>query len=116
MIRLALRIAVNAIALWVAAELIGGIELASGLGSVLLVAIIFGLVNAVVKPVATLLTLPVTLLTLGLFLLVVNAGMLGLTAWLTDSLDVDGFWPAVLGAIVVSLVSWLLSAFVPDDD
>ena len=115
-LRLALRIVVNAVSLWVAAELIDGIDLAEGIGSILFVAIVFGIVNAVIKPAAKLLALPITLLTLGLFTVVVNAAMLALTGWLTDSLDVEGFWPAVFGAIVVSVVSWVLSVFVPDDE
>lgn len=113
---LVLRIVVNGIALWAAAELIDGVDLASGFGSVLLVAVIFGIVNAVLKPVAKILTFPITIVTLGLFTLIVNAAMLWLTGWLTDDLDVDGFWPSVLGAIVVSIVSWALSIFVPDGD
>jgi len=116
MIKLAARLGVNAAALLAAAELIDGIDLSSHWKSVLFVAIVFGLVNAIIKPIAKVLTFPITLVTLGLFTLVVNATMLGLTAWLTDSLDVDGFWPAVLGAIVISVVSWVLSIFVPDDD
>lgn len=116
MIVLALRLGVNAVALWVAAELIDGIDLSSRWTSVLFVALIFGLVNAFIKPIARILTFPITLMTLGLFTLVVNATMLGLTAWFTDSLDVDGLWPALLGAFVISLVSWALSMFIPDGD
>ena len=116
MIILALRLGVNAAALWAAAELIDGIDLSSRWASVLFVAVVFGLVNAFIKPVAKVLTFPITMLTLGLFTLVVKATMLGLTAWLTDSLDVDGLWPAVLGAIVISRVRWVLSIFVPDGD
>jgi len=116
MIRLAARLGVNAAALLAAAELIDGIDLSSSWTSVLFVAIVFGLVNAVIKPIAKVLTFPITLVTLGLFTLVVNATMLGLTAWLTDAFDVDGFWPALLGAIVISVVSWVLLIFVPGDD
>lgn len=116
MIRLLLRLAVNAAALWAASSLIDGVDLASDATSVLIVSVIFGLVNAVIKPIAKILTFPITLVTLGLFTLLVNAAMLWLTAQISSSLDVDGFWPAVLGALVVSLVSWVLSVFVPDDD
>lgn len=116
MINLLIRLAVNAVALWIAAWVVGGIDLSSGFWSILLVAIIFGVVNALIKPLATLLSIPAIILTLGLFTLVVNAAMLGLTAALTDSLDIDGFWSALLGAIVISLVSWALSMFLPDDD
>src|SRR3954447_15931983 len=96
---------ITAFALWAATQLVPGIEV-RGLLSLLLAALVFGLVNAVVRPVLVLLSLPVTLLTLGLFLLVVNAAMLGLTAWLLPGFVVDGFWPAFWGAIVVSVMSW----------
>jgi putative membrane protein len=111
---LLLRWAVNAVALWVAAELISGIELADGLGRVLVVALIFGLVNALIKPLAQLLSLPLIILTVGLFALVVNALMLLLTDAISDALTIENFWYAVLGAVVISLVSWALSAFVPE--
>jgi putative membrane protein len=111
---LVIRIAVNALALWVAAEIIGGITLEEGFVKILLVAVIFGVVNAVVKPIAKLLTLPAIILTIGLFTLVINAVMLLITDWLTDALTVDGFGTALLGAIVISIVSWGLSTFLPD--
>lgn len=113
---LALRVAVNAIAVWVAASVVDGIELSSGVGPVLIVAIVFGIVNAILKPIAIVLSLPAILLSLGLFILVVNAAMLGLTAALTDSLDIDDFPAAVLGAVIISIVSWALSTFIPDDE
>ncbi len=72
----------------------------------LLTALVFGLVNAVIRPVLVLLSLPLTLVTLGLFLLVVNAAMLGLTSWLVPGFAVQGFWPALWGAVVVSIMSW----------
>ena len=96
---------ITAFALWAATQLVPGIHV-SGLVSLLFAALVFGLVNAVVRPVLVLLSLPLTLLTLGLFLLVVNAGMLGLTALLNPWFRIDGFWPAFWGAIVVSVVSW----------
>ncbi len=96
---------ITAFALWAATQLVSGIAV-RGLPSLLLAALIFGLVNAVVRPVLVLLSLPLTILTLGLFLLVINAAMLGLTAALLPGFRVDGFGPAVLGSIVVSLVSW----------
>lgn len=116
MINLALRVAVNAVALWVAARIVGGISLTESVGSVLFVAAVFGLVNGLIRPVVMFLSLPALLLSLGLFTLVVNTAMLGLTAWLTDSLAIDGFWSAFLGAIIISLVSWALSSFLPDED
>jgi putative membrane protein len=99
------RLFINAFALWIATELIPGLEV-RGFGTLLLAALIFGLVNAVVRPVAVILSLPLTLVTLGLFLLVVNAAMLGLTALLLPGFRVEGFWPALFGAITVSIVSW----------
>ena len=96
---------ITAFALWAATQLVPGIHV-SGLVSLLFAALVFGLVNAVVRPVLVLLSLPLTLLTLGLFLLVVNAAMLGLTALLNPWFRIDGFWPAFWGAIVVSVVSW----------
>jgi putative membrane protein len=111
---LIIRIAVSALALWVAAEIIDGITLEEGFAKILLVAVIFGVVNAVVKPIAQLLTLPAIILTVGLFTLVINAAMLLLTDWLTTALTVDDFGSALLGAIVISIVSWALSTFLPD--
>ncbi len=115
MLNLILRVAVNSVALWVAAQIVTGISLSDSVPAVLLVAVIFGLVNAFIRPIALLLSLPFLILTLGLFTLVVNTAMLGLTAWLTDNLRIDGFWSAFLGALVISIVSWVLSLFLPDD-
>ncbi|MEV5922602.1 phage holin family protein, partial [Streptomyces pseudogriseolus] len=85
-----------------------------------LVALIFGVVNFLVKPVVKLLSLPLLILTLGLFTLVVNALMLLLTSWLADQLDlsfhVEGFWTAVLGGLIISVVSWALNVVLPDGD
>jgi putative membrane protein len=102
----------NAIALWVTAELGVGIFFTEpGLGPVLLAALVLGLVNAVVRPIMIVLTLPLTILTLGLFLLVVNALTLLIVAALTP-LETTGFGGAILAAIVLSLVSTVLSALV----
>ncbi|MEM9564242.1 MAG: phage holin family protein [Actinomycetota bacterium] len=114
--RIIVRILINAAALWVAARLIDDITLSDDWVTVLFVAAVFGLVNALIRPVVKLIAFPLTLLTLGLFTLVINAGMLQLTDWLTSGLDVVGFWTSVLGGIVISLVSWVLSVFLPDDD
>lgn len=108
-----LRILINAAALGVASELLSGIHIA-GFGWLVLAAFLFGIVNAVVRPVAVLLSLPLTIVTLGLFLLVVNAAMLGLTALLVPGMRVDGFWSAVFGSIVISVVSWAATRFVGD--
>jgi len=85
-------------------------------GGILIVALIFGVINALVKPIVKLLSLPVLILTLGLFTLVINALLLWLTASLSSNLTVSGFWPAFWGAIIISLVSSLLSMFVSDKD
>ncbi|MBV1799570.1 phage holin family protein [Siccirubricoccus sp. G192] len=99
------RLFITAFALWAATELVPGLEV-RGLFSLLLAALGFGLVNAFVRPLAVLISLPLTVLTLGLFLLVVNAAMLGLTALLVPGFHVAGFWPAFWGAVVVSFTSW----------
>ncbi|MET7291782.1 phage holin family protein [Streptomyces griseoloalbus] len=115
----------NAGALAVAVWLLDKITLtgdSSGkkIGTLLLVALIFGLVNVLVKPLVKLLSLPLLILTLGLFTLVVNALMLLLTSWLADQVDlsfhVEGFWTAVLGGLIISVVSWALNVVLPDGD
>lgn len=115
----------NAGALAVAVWLIDNITLTGDstgkqVATLLLVALIFGLVNVVVKPVVKLFSLPLLILTLGLFTLVVNALMLLLTSWLADkvnlSFHVEGFWTAVLGGLIISIVSWALNVVLPDGD
>ncbi|WP_217207672.1 phage holin family protein [Streptomyces sp. AC550_RSS872] len=115
----------NAGALAVAVWLIDKITLTGDstgkkIGTLLIVALIFGLVNFVVKPIVKLLSLPLLILTLGLFTLVVNALMLLLTSWLADKFDlsfhVEGFWTAVLGGLIISVVSWALNVVLPDGD
>jgi len=106
-----LRLCVVALGLWLASELVPGIEV-HGLWTLLGAALLLGIVNAVVRPLLVILTLPITLLTLGLFLLVINAAMLGLVAWMFDGFAIAGFWPAVFGSIVVSLTGWLASWFI----
>jgi putative membrane protein len=109
-----LRLAVSALALWVAARLVPGVDIEGG-WTLVFAAILLGIVNAVVRPLAVIFTLPLTLLTLGLFLFVVNAAMFALTAALLDGFRVSGFFAAVFGAIVVSIVSWLASSFIGAD-
>lgn len=121
MSKLILRLVINAAALWVAAQVVPGIRLGEGaevaVTSLLLVALIFGLINALIKPIVQLVTCPAYILTLGLFTFVVNAAMLQLTAWVSSGvLRVDRFWDALLGGIVISIVSTLLSIFVSEDD
>ncbi|MGW7078981.1 phage holin family protein [Streptomyces sp. BA2] len=87
--------------------------------TLIVVALLFGLVNFLVKPVVKVLTFPLFILTLGLITLVVNALMLLLTSWLADKLDVsfhvEGFWTAVLGGLIISVVSWAMNVVLPDD-
>jgi putative membrane protein len=111
MVGILLRIVINALALWLADALVPGIH-ASGTGALLWAAVCLGIVNALIRPLVVILTLPITLLTLGGFLLVVNAGMLALVAWLLDGFQVDGFLAAVLGGIIISVTSWLASTFI----
>jgi putative membrane protein len=110
---LLLRVLVNAAALWLAASIIPGIEL-RGVGTTLLAALVLGLVNAILRPVLLFLTLPITLVTLGLFIFVLNAFCLWLTSRLVPGFDVHGFGAAFVGALVISIVSWALTAFLSD--
>jgi putative membrane protein len=105
------RMLITAVALWLAALIVPGMQL-GGVGTVLGAALVLGIVNAFVRPVVILLTLPLTILTLGLFLLVVNAMMLGLVSALFRDFALGGFWSAIFGAIFVSFFSWLGSAFI----
>ena len=103
------RAAIAALGLWVATLLVGGITFANPL-SLVLAALLLGVCNAVVKPVLVLLTLPATILTLGLFLLVINGLVLALVAWILPGFGIAGFGSAILGALVVSLISLVASA------
>jgi putative membrane protein len=106
-----LRLAISAFALWVASRLVPGVEIDGG-WTLALAALWLGVVNALVRPLALLITLPLTLLTLGLFILVVNAAMFGLVAAMLDGFHLSGFGAALLGALVVSITSWLASSFI----
>ena len=116
MINLVIRLLINAAALWVAASLVQGMSLVGGVTDVLVVALVFGAINALIKPIVKLLSLPLVFLTLGLFTLVINALMLLLAARLSAHLSIDGFGAAFIGALVVSIVSALLSLFLKDKD
>lgn len=120
-----LRLLANAAALAIATWILSGITLTgssttSQIVTLLVVALIFGVLNAIIKPIFALVTLPLLLLTLGLFLIVINACMLLLTSWLAGLFDlgwsVDGFWTALLGGIIISIVSFVLNVFLPDPD
>ncbi len=112
------RLLVNAAALWVATQLVPGVSYTGGALPILGVALIFGVVNAVLRPVAFILTFPILILTLGLFTFVINALMLWLTSTVSHALGlgfrVSGFWPAFGGALVVTIVSWALSLAIKD--
>lgn len=105
----------TAISLLITALVVPGLAIA-GFTAAAVGAIVLGLVNAIVKPILVLFTLPLTILTLGLFLLVVNAISLGLVGYLTPGFDVNGFFPAVFGSIVLSFVSGVVNQFFPTTD
>jgi putative membrane protein len=108
-----IRVLVNAAAILLAAHLVPGLHVRS-LTTALIAGLVLGLINAVVRPVLVVLTLPITLVTLGLFLFVLNAFCLWLTSVFVPGLTVQGFWAAFLGALIISFVSWVLTAFVSD--
>lgn len=114
--RLVVRFLIDAVAVWVASHIVPGITPLNTLSAIALVAVILGVLNALVKPLFELITCPIEILTLGLFTLVINAAMLGLTSWIAQRISVpfrvDGFVPALMGAIVIGVVSWVLSRFV----
>jgi putative membrane protein len=120
------RTIINGIALWVAAWLVDGIEFGSSTDTwetvkvVALVALIFGLLNAFVRPILKLISMPFIILTLGLFVFIVNAAMLMLTSWISENLGLafhvdEFFWDAVLGSLIITVVSMVLSVFDPSD-
>ena len=108
-----IRVLVNALAIWLATEIVPGIE-ARTVTTVLVAALVLGLVNAIVRPILLVLTLPLTLVTLGLFLFVLNALCLWLTSAVVPGFDVRGFWSAFGGALLVSALSWVVNGFVSD--
>ena len=121
--RFLLRVVVNALALAAATWLLSGITVTGDnagqqLVTLLLVGVVFGVVNAIVRPIVTILSIPFIILTLGLLLFVINALMLLLTSWLSGQLGlhfhVDGFWTAVLGSIIISVATWLIELVVDE--
>lgn len=117
---LLIRLIINAVALYAATQVgIAGLHFDGDWKTIVVVALIFGLVNALVRPLLTLLTCPLVALTLGLFIFVINALMLALTGWIAQQFNlgfiVDGFWAALLGALVVTLVSWALSLLIREE-
>lgn len=129
MISLILRLIINAIGLWLAVRLVDGIDYTDPAGTsdntrmvitLLILAVIFTAVNALIKPLVKLLSLPLVILTLGLFTLVINALMLWLTAWLSGFTDygltIAGFWAAFWGGLIIAIVNFVLGLVVPDRD
>jgi putative membrane protein len=109
MVGFLLRAAITALGLWVASEIFDGLVFESP-GKLVVAAILLGIVNAFVRPLAFILTLPLTVLSLGFFLLVLNGAMVGLVAWIVPGFEISGFWTAVGAALIVSLVSWAASS------
>ncbi len=109
-----IRMLIAMLGLFLASKLIPGVSI-HGTGTFILAAILLGIVNAIVRPIAFILTLPLTIVTLGLFLLVVNAAMFGLVAALLDNFSVSGFWAALFGAIIVSITSTISSWYIGPD-
>ncbi|HEY8482234.1 MAG TPA: phage holin family protein [Spirillospora sp.] len=123
--KILIRLVISAFALWVAEVALDGVEVTTDdtgdrALTLLAVAAVFGVVNAVLKPVIKVFGCAFYVLTLGLFALLVNAGLLMLTSWVAGRLElpfhVEWFWPAFWGAIIVGVVSWLLNLLVSDDD
>ena len=125
MMKFLVKTVVNAVAIWIAAWLVSGITLTSGswwrqVVTVLLVALVFGIVNFVIKPIVKLFSLPLFILTLGLITFVINALMLWLTSWASGKLHLDfhvsGFWAALLGSLIISVVAWAMHLVLRDDN
>jgi len=105
------RLVITGLGLWAAETIVPGVRI-DGWGNLVVAALLLGIVNAVIRPIILILTLPLTVLTLGLFILVVNGISLALVAWLMPGFSLSGLGAAILGSIVVGLTSWLASAFV----
>lgn len=115
MLRFIVQFAVTAFSLWLAGRVVPGVAFLST-GSLLAATLLLGIANAVVRPILTILTFPLTLITFGLFLLVVNAAVIGLVAVLLGGFVVDGLWAGIGAAIVTGLVSWVAGWFIGPDD
>jgi putative membrane protein len=105
------RLLITALGLWVADQLLSGITI-TGTGALVISALLLGIVNAVIRPIILILTLPLTVLTLGFFILIVNGVSLAIAAWLVPGFHVAGLWSATIGAIIVGLTGWAASAFI----
>jgi putative membrane protein len=128
MVQFLIRAGLTGVALWIVTLLVSGIEFVGGettlqrIGIIFVVAVVFGVVNAIIKPIVQFISIPLYILTLGLIHVVINALMLWITSWITENtthwgLYIDDFWwTAIWAAIVLSIVSWLLSLVLPDGD
>ncbi len=116
MVRILLRWAITAVAVFVAGELVSGIELRDGVVSLLIVAGILGLVNALLGTVLRILSIPFLIVTFGLFAIVINMAVLWVTTGLTDRIEIDGFWAFFWAALIVSIVTLVLRLVVPDGE
>ncbi len=105
------RLLITALGLWAATRIVPGVQI-NGWGNLLVAALLLGIVNAVIRPVILILTLPLTVLTLGLFILVVNGISLSVVAWLMPGFTLSGLGSAILGSVIVGLTSWFASTFV----
>jgi putative membrane protein len=119
-VKFALRVVVLAVIIYAVTRLVDGIDVLpnpdgtlGSTGTYLWVALLFALVNAIVGPIVRLLSLPFVVLTLGLFLLVVNAALLGITAAISDRFTVDGFWTAIVGGFLIAVFSWIAELLLP---
>ena len=114
LIRILMKLLVLAAAIWATAWLLPNVTVTGGFFTYLWIAVLFALVNAFIGPILHLVALPLTILTLGLFSHVVNAALVGITAALSKDFSIDGFWVAVLAALLISIFSAVLNVFVPD--
>ncbi|HEY5595637.1 MAG TPA: phage holin family protein, partial [Nitrospiria bacterium] len=110
---LLIRWVINALALILISQMIKGIQV-DHIAAAFVAAAVLGVINAVLRPILILLTLPITILTLGLFALVINGFMLYIAGTIVKGFHVSGFWPAVFGALFLSLISWIANAFISD--
>lgn len=107
------RLIINTVAILIIAYLFTGLIRVDSFWAALVAAFLLGIVNAIIRPILVFFTFPITILTLGLFLLIINGLMLWFVSLLVSGFHVNGFWGAVVGAILISIVSWILSRFVP---
>ena len=114
LIRILLRWLISALAIWVATAILPGVDVLGGFWTYLWVALLLGLVNVFLGTILRILTLPLTILTLGLFAIIVNTAVVAFTAWISSKFNIDGFWQALLAAVVISIVTTVLGLLIPD--